>query len=131
LSSDVYWLAGAALSPSGPLRIRDSTVGKVTALEYRGIVRYRAGQQVSLLCQYTEIITVRNPAWYQVKDGEIPLDEVNFTQLILHRTVVTTYTTSCKAESLHFTHALYLYILYGSENKERLYPYTALTDWFV
>ena len=24
-----------------------------------------------------------------------------------------------------------LYALYGSENKQRLFPYTALTDWFV
>jgi len=26
---------------------------------------------------------------------------------------------------------LYLYVLCGSENKQRLFPYTALTDWFV
>ena len=26
---------------------------------------------------------------------------------------------------------LYLCVLCGSENKERLFPYTALTDWFV
>jgi len=26
---------------------------------------------------------------------------------------------------------LYLCVLCGSENKQRLFPYTALTDWFV
>ena len=26
---------------------------------------------------------------------------------------------------------VYLYVLCGSENKQRLFPYTALTDWFV
>ena len=26
---------------------------------------------------------------------------------------------------------LYLCVLCGSENKERLFPYTALTEWFV
>jgi len=26
---------------------------------------------------------------------------------------------------------LYLCVLYGSENKQRLFPYTALTDWFI
>jgi len=26
---------------------------------------------------------------------------------------------------------VYLWFLYGSENKQRLFPNTALTDWFV
>jgi len=26
---------------------------------------------------------------------------------------------------------LYLCVLYGSENKQRLFTYTALTDWFL
>jgi len=32
-------------------------------------------------------------------------------------------------KSFHFT--LYLCVLCGSENKQPLFPYTALTDWFV
>ena len=28
-------------------------------------------------------------------------------------------------------HTVYLCVLYGSENKQRLFPYTALTDWFL
>jgi DNA-directed RNA polymerase subunit RPC12/RpoP len=28
-------------------------------------------------------------------------------------------------------HAVYLCVLCGSQNKQRLFPYTALTDWFV
>ena len=28
-------------------------------------------------------------------------------------------------------HTLYLCVLYGSENKQQLLPYTALTDWFL
>jgi len=27
-------------------------------------------------------------------------------------------------------HTVYLYVLCGSENKQRLFPYTTLTDWF-
>jgi hypothetical protein len=27
-------------------------------------------------------------------------------------------------------HTLYLCVLYGSQNKQRLFPYTAVTDWF-
>jgi hypothetical protein len=32
---------------------------------------------------------------------------------------------------LRSAHTLYLRILYGSENKRRLFPYTALTDCFL
>ena len=28
-------------------------------------------------------------------------------------------------------HTLYLFVLCGSQNKQRLFPYTALTDWFL
>ena len=33
--------------------------------------------------------------------------------------------------SLRSAQSLYLCVLCGSENKQRLFPYTALTDWFV
>ena len=32
---------------------------------------------------------------------------------------------------LRFAHAVYLCVLCGYENKQRLFPYTALTDWFL
>ena len=32
---------------------------------------------------------------------------------------------------LRFAHTVYLCVLCGSENKQRLFPYTALTDWFL
>ena len=32
---------------------------------------------------------------------------------------------------LRSAHTVYLCDLCGSENKQRLFPYTALTDWFV
>ena len=32
---------------------------------------------------------------------------------------------------LCFAHTVYLCVLCGSENKQRLFPYTALTDWFL
>ena len=28
-------------------------------------------------------------------------------------------------------HTVYLCVLCGSQNKQRLFPYTALTDWFL
>jgi hypothetical protein len=35
------------------------------------------------------------------------------------------------AKNLRSAHTVYLCVLCGSENKQRLFPYTALTDWFV
>ena len=32
---------------------------------------------------------------------------------------------------LRSAHTLYLCVLCGSENKQRLFPYTALTDWLL
>ena len=32
---------------------------------------------------------------------------------------------------LRSAHTVYLVVLCGSENKQRLFPYTALTDWFL
>ena len=32
---------------------------------------------------------------------------------------------------LRSAHTVYLWVLCGSENKQRLFPYTALTDWFL
>jgi hypothetical protein len=32
---------------------------------------------------------------------------------------------------LRSDHTVYLRALFGSENKQRLFPYTALTDWFL
>jgi hypothetical protein len=34
-------------------------------------------------------------------------------------------------KTLRSAHTVYLCVLCGSENKQRLFPYTALTDWFV
>ena len=32
---------------------------------------------------------------------------------------------------IHCIHTVYLCVFYGSQNKQRLFPYTALTDWFL
>jgi hypothetical protein len=32
---------------------------------------------------------------------------------------------------LRSAHTVYLCFLCGSQNKQRLFPYTALTDWFL
>jgi len=33
--------------------------------------------------------------------------------------------------NLRSAHTVYLSVLYGSQNNLRLFPYTALTDWFL
>jgi hypothetical protein len=35
------------------------------------------------------------------------------------------------SESIHSTHRFHLCVSYRSQNKQRLLPYTALTDWFL
>jgi len=35
------------------------------------------------------------------------------------------------SQTLRSAHTLYLCVLYGSQNKQRLFPYTTLTDWFL
>ena len=50
----------------------------------------------------------------------------------MYRTVVTIWTASLSLINSTFCpHALYLCVLCGSQNKQRLFPYTALTDWFL
>ena len=44
--------------------------------------------------------------------------------------MVTICTTSFNIHKLRSAHTVYLYVLCGSENKQRLFSYTALTDWF-
>jgi len=36
-----------------------------------------------------------------------------------------------RSKILRSAHTVYLCVLCGSENKQRLFPYTALADWFV
>ena len=36
-----------------------------------------------------------------------------------------------RAQILRSAHILYLCVLCGCENKQRLFPYTALTDWVL
>ena len=35
------------------------------------------------------------------------------------------------SEILRSAHTVYLCVVYGSQNKQRLFPYTTLTDWFI
>ena len=57
----------------------------------------------------------------------------------MHRTVVTICTaqwslyvpTVQQSTVLRSAHTVHLCVLCGSENKQRLFPYTTLTDWFV
>jgi hypothetical protein len=45
--------------------------------------------------------------------------------------VVTICTTSLTSAIIRSAHTVYLYILCVSQNKQRLFPYTALNDWFL
>ena len=46
--------------------------------------------------------------------------------------VVTVITTIVQNQTiLRSAHTVYLCVLCGSQNKQRLFPYTTLTDWFI
>jgi len=49
----------------------------------------------------------------------------------MYRTVVTICTASLTFTIPRSVHTVYLCVLYGSKNKQPLFPYTTLTDWFV
>ena len=53
-----------------------------------------------------------------------------FHKLTVQSPVVILFTTRLHRNKFHVP-TVYLCVLYGSENKQRLFPYTALTDWFV
>jgi hypothetical protein len=44
---------------------------------------------------------------------------------------VTLRTACCKIKKFCVLITLHLCVLYGSQNKQQLLPYTALTDWFL
>ena len=51
--------------------------------------------------------------------------------LTLYSSVVTMCTTRFNIHKFYVQHAQCICVLCGSENKQRLFPYTALTDWFL
>jgi hypothetical protein len=47
-------------------------------------------------------------------------------------TLATLHTTGFNIQQiLHSAHTVCLCVLCGPQNKQRLFPYTALTDWFL
>jgi hypothetical protein len=52
------------------------------------------------------------------------------TYLKLYRQDVTICTTSLHSTSLRSAHTVYLCVSNGYENKQLLFPYTALSEWF-
>jgi len=57
--------------------------------------------------------------------------EANAVPVTVYSPVVTIGTASITFTILRSAHTVYLCVLCGSGNKQRLFPYTALTDWFV
>ena len=50
--------------------------------------------------------------------------------LKLYSQVVTICTASLTFKLIRSAHTVYLCVLCGSENKQRLFPYSTLADWF-
>jgi hypothetical protein len=65
---------------------------------------------------------------------ELGLVVIKLAQLSGHytyRTVVTMFATSLTFTIIRSAHTVYLCVLCGSENKQRLFHCTALTGWFL
>ena len=70
--------------------------------------------------------------WISEQTAIISLYSVNW--LVCIRETGSVY-SAVRTESLYTilrsAHTVYLCVLCGSQNKQRLFPYTALTDWFL
>jgi hypothetical protein len=57
-----------------------------------------------------------------------PFDKKLYCQL---RSGYYMYQQVYRSQILRSAHTVYLYVFSGSQNKQRIFSYTALTDWFV
>lgn len=83
--------------------------------------------------------TVPCPVFLTLKDSWYLLQYVGLTvsymtyiydcRLTLWSLVVTLCTTSFNSDKLRCAERMHLCFSYGYENKQRLFPYTAVTDW--
>ena len=70
--------------------------------------------------------------WIWEQTGIISLYSINWLVFITEtECVYCSVRTGSLCIILRSAHTVYLWVLCGSENKQRLFPYTALTDWFL
>jgi len=55
--------------------------------------------------------------------------KVSLTLCLINPVMASGYLMNQKA--LHYVHIVHLRVLYGSQNKQQLFPYTALSDWLL
>jgi len=55
--------------------------------------------------------------------------EVSLALCLINPVMASGYLMYQKA--LHYVHIVHLRVLYGSQNKQQLFPYTALSDWLL
>ena len=69
--------------------------------------------------------------WIWEQTAIISLHSINWLVFITEECVYCAVRTGSLYIILRSAHTVYLCVLCGSENKRRLFPYTALTDWFL
>jgi hypothetical protein len=77
------------------------------------------------LSEIPYIVAVASAMWHPENSRRPDANKSFKPQFLLHRPPGLTFTI------LRSAHTMYLCVLCGSENKQRLFPCTALTDWFV
>jgi hypothetical protein len=93
------------------------------------------GQCAPITCTSRVNFTTRYPFTAKLKSGwncaSFPPTFSRGVIFNLYSPVVTLYTTRVQHSTiLHPAHTVDLNVLYGSQNKQILFPYTALTVWF-
>ena len=102
----------------------------INLLKPKTYFMYRQLQHSEILCSAHTAFTCF--AWISEQTAIISLYSVNLSVFITEtQCVYCAVRTGSLNIILRSAHTVYLCVLCGSENKQRLFPHTALTDWFV
>jgi len=95
----------------------------------KSLIYHQVKLKISGFCPHSVFICF---VWTSEQTAIIFLYSINW--LVCTTEMKCVYCT-VRAESLYTiprsAHTVYLCVLYGPQNKQRLFPYIALTDWFV
>ena len=91
-------------------------------------------------CKVTSVLSVVNRTWTIWTDfGKTFLYQISWKSaqwepsfsILTDRRIDRRHKANCRFSRLPSAHTVYLCVLCGSQNKQRLFPYTAATDWFL
>ena len=108
------WMGGTCSTYVGEDQCMQASVGKVSGR--RQLERMHVAMCFVWIWEQTAIISLYSINWL------VCVTETECVYCVVR--------TGSLYIILRSAHTVYLCVLCGSENKQRLFPYTALTDWF-